>query len=1656
MAADEQIGSVSVGIRGDYSELGPDFDAAVSLAVSKGSTLSDAIEAALKMPEVAPVTEAIGKVGDAVDKAAPQVQSLGEAAKKSSEGAHEGAINWAEFGGEMLKLGGIALTAEALLDVAKEAFAAADAITATRISLTHLTGSSEEAGEMLERLEELEKTSAISMETLSTAAIRMENFLPVGTDIVGTLGLITDASVTLHNSVDAVANKFDMLVESGNASARALGSLGIRQQELLDTMQEMGVPLETLAKGAKDAFKALDQEDRVAVLTEALKKFQGTAAEVADNTIGGQWARAVDEFEDSLRDIANQFRPIIVEAFPYFIEGIKYVITSLQGLITFFKVLSDAVVANVLVITQAGKTIGTVWADVMSGQFGKAAMDAKAGWETIQSAFSAGWEEVKKDMQDGTTAVQKLWEGQKQKSEETVDAQSRSLTTKFSAMSEEVVKQIQTVTEASEKMLYRVPEGYAQYLSKLSDGGQKASSIVGELTKAIDNATEVAGKSGAAAEKLQPLIDKLEAAREKARAWADSDAMAKIQDNLSDLTAKFPDLDRAALDTFNSILSELQSVPGAVAANGEALTKWLGEVVKLHAQVDEAVAKTQQKFDKAWTEYVGKLQAEVIPVTKTMLDRMKDAGSEGGAALVQLAGAMSALGVTMDGLTQKQREEKDAFDVVMQSANSSWQAVEQAFLKAQGAIRTLAETDLPAAEAEYGKLIDKMIASHAPIGDIVAIQKEAIQAAIDWAARTGDATVKIGDQSVKVADLKIQLHELELKQQDIEHQEGIWDTFREKMEALKTSTAQLKDMIATDLAKAFSDTFTAMSRSISDVIVDGGKWKDAFLGYAKDIAKSILDDLINAALTPLKDALIGLISGDGFGSFAGLGSSIASSLGGLTGLGSAATVTTGVMSTAGSAISSAASAAAGMGEAASTAAGTASAGVQGMGSAASSAMSSITGMVGAIGSVIGAVGSIGTMIGTFRLEGTLNAIEGNTRIAAIILRDQIWALMNGDMMLKLGYLEWILKDLNELIEDFRSLMGADPNAPNPIFSGMLTALQHIEQSMSILAGESSAAAGAGGGQAAPGTGGGAAITGSVTGLLSIIAETLMNAVTNHLDWIMKDLDLIASALQNGIQVSGAIESNTASTASNTSRSADSGQQTADNTGRAVDQVAALQDKLGKLNVQFNDLQGAYQTAQAKASEDAETYNTRIADTFNRYQQDMAELADLNQQIADAQQALQNAIESGDEDAQIAAGKLLSGLNEQAGVLRGQLKQDWDTYQALQQEAKDQAARDQEAIDVAKQTLDSTQSQLNDVIGQLQNVNTNITSGSGAGGQAAELRAAIQALQIVLQVSLARGDMITARNAQDQIALLKLLLEQMTNAASSAASTASSSSSTASSSSQTADNTSQTAGSTADTNASVREGTNAEVSATTSAASIITQGMLATAAANASATQNAITQALQSLDFSAFYPTGYTGSTSSPPFAMGSTGLPRQASPPPYGGQWMDMAGVLHVTPVLQHGTSESWETSYDRWITSLKEGIRNYQSQINAGSTDPQIQSQLDAFTQMLAIAQAQRANLTPNGPPPLFERGGLNVRDQMAYLHAGEVVIPADVVRAYNTVTPPSFAMPMGSSYTNSSTAMVANVVINVNGAMRPMDVAREVAEVMKRVSPKMAARSA
>lgn len=201
------------------------------------------------------------------------------------------------------------------------------------------------------------------------------------------------------------------------------------------------------------------------------------------------------------------------------------------------------------------------------------------------------------------------------------------------------------------------------------------------------------------------------------------------------------------------------------------------------------------------------------------------------------------------------------------------------------------------------------------------------------------------------------------------------DAIKDRLDKEKKAQEEQKRLLkeaTEDIKRSAGAVFDAMFLKGESVFKS---LTNALKGGALSIGRAIFEDVTGALLGPVKKAFDDFLGGI----LGGISNKLGSVFGDLLGVGSGA-----------------ARAALGAGtSAAASAAGAASSLGGGAASAAGSAGSLATGLIGAAGGVIGGVISA---IGSARLEGTMNAVEYNTRVSAIhlgVLIDQIMWPIHG-------------------------------------------------------------------------------------------------------------------------------------------------------------------------------------------------------------------------------------------------------------------------------------------------------------------------------------------------------------------------------------------------------------------------------------------------------------------------------------------------------------------------------------------------------------------------------------------------------------------------------------------------------------------------------------
>src|SRR5579885_240095 len=194
---------------------------------------------------------------------------------------------------------------EKLKEFGEEALNAAGTVQSVATALTQLTGSADSAREAVESIKELAATEPFAFPEIAPTIQRMIALGVTVEQLPTVMQAVADSAAATGNSFSAVANSFDRVAVSGNANARQLVQLGI-------SLEDLGRVMGVTADQVTQAFKALDESERIETLTQALEKFAGSAKAQAD-TISGEWQILKNKFEEVMVAVGDALTPAVTD-----------------------------------------------------------------------------------------------------------------------------------------------------------------------------------------------------------------------------------------------------------------------------------------------------------------------------------------------------------------------------------------------------------------------------------------------------------------------------------------------------------------------------------------------------------------------------------------------------------------------------------------------------------------------------------------------------------------------------------------------------------------------------------------------------------------------------------------------------------------------------------------------------------------------------------------------------------------------------------------------------------------------------------------------------------------------------------------------------------------------------------------------------------------------------------------------------------------------------------------------------------------------------------------------------------------------------------------------------------------------------------------------
>ncbi len=441
--ADEPIGSVSVEITGDYSNLEQSLNAAQTVAQQAGSQIADSFTKAAEPTDnltesiknfqeaagrndpsstLAAALEALGvKFGDAgqsADTAGQGFSSAGDQAKKAGSDAQESAPKVENLGDAFKRVRNDAEAfekawGEALVENKKRADAAADANNVLTDSFINLAAGIFTAGAMkqfaedafvaegniqklttsldlmgagtmgavheVEQLKDLSVQLAVPFQQISDQAMRLSAAFGTGENMTAVLAAAGDAAAATGRDFGSVAQALERIEVTGQLQSRALLTLGLSWQQLADSM---GVSIEEAQSRLKKGGQ--DAEKDVSDVINALnQKFAGAAEAQAQNFLG-QLTILKNQMQFVLEQIGEDFGPVI----PALTELAKIAATTIVTFIGGVKLAIDIVIGLGLEAITVFSTVSGVVAESAKGNFVMAASIAATGLSEIKANAS--------------------------------------------------------------------------------------------------------------------------------------------------------------------------------------------------------------------------------------------------------------------------------------------------------------------------------------------------------------------------------------------------------------------------------------------------------------------------------------------------------------------------------------------------------------------------------------------------------------------------------------------------------------------------------------------------------------------------------------------------------------------------------------------------------------------------------------------------------------------------------------------------------------------------------------------------------------------------------------------------------------------------------------------------------------------------------------------------------------------------------------------------------------------------------------------------------------------------------------------------------------------------------------------------------------------
>ena len=809
-------------LQSDIKDLG---EAAVSVA-NQMSLFGDAVDQIpfadaagqlnLFATELEPIGPAMETAAGAGEDLAPAIHEVGE----ESEGA-AGQIK--ELGKELMELAGIALTLEALKEMAEEAVHVYAETERVQFALGYMSKDAAAAAEEIEKLKDTAQEFGLSFETVEQTAQRMT---AAGASINGVrlaLQGAANASAVTGYSFERTSAAIERMTTIGTLNGRMLLSLKITTQEVADAM---GVSLSEVT----NTFKNMNVEERLAVLSTALEKFGGAGEQVA-NLTEGQLQRLKNAWTFAMEDLGKALAPIVTSAIPALIAGIKGLVATFEAFIVGSELIKDSLVgtfrAGVIGVEGFGKAI----AQALTKDYAGAVVTAVQTNAQLEENGKKTWAAMLKDTTDGLAVIDDLFK----KRESGGEASEIKIPVR-KASYEEQKAALDAETKHNEAMLAMDREAYESQakLEGTSLGEQqamliaydamayeiKANAIQKELD--LEKSAKAEQKNLALSGELQAAKDKQAAEDQKLRERVTAERAAEIKKQIADELAADEHIETSKQQLVANVEKLLDEMDVDQA-------KALQDQIKGQMAHDSALLETQRAVGAA------EVSAHQMTVfEKLALDKMLD---DDEAALQK-----QALAREIANLEARRTIGKD-YAAEIQTLRNQMQSKEDQTARRDALLAVQEQT-------EAWKVLG------ATSGEALRTQISEVNQAIERLMAEGAPMAALSEGVQRRLELEIKLRE----QEGMSASAQIVALQNEKLatDALVQGTHGLAD-IYVGLTKGFQQAFNSFGNALTQSVMQTKHLGDAMVAAGKEIATSIIGTVVGGAMQALEAAIVRLL-----------------------------------------------------------------------------------------------------------------------------------------------------------------------------------------------------------------------------------------------------------------------------------------------------------------------------------------------------------------------------------------------------------------------------------------------------------------------------------------------------------------------------------------------------------------------------------------------------------------------------------------------------------------------------------------------------------------------------------------------------------------------------------------------------------------------------